>query len=621
MLLAAARIIWPMRFVLPHSPEQRPAWPDRLGLFSTTTWAAASACRRPRPGPPKRRKVPRSADITHAFEYSDCWVDDARLVLLNALGAHERGARDLTRTACTAARREGDHWQAELEDRRDGSRRTIRARAIVNAAGPWVERMLGRVTGAASRRRVRLRSGQPHRHPQVLGRPARLSCRTPTSGSSSSTPTRAISPSSARPTSPSTATDSVAIDQAEIDYLLRRHQPLLRAQALTADIVATFSGVRPLYDDAAENPPAVTRDYVFDVEPEAPAGGQAPIPLRLRRKDHDLQELAEHALDKLQPFFPALGRPLDRHSTPAGRRHARCQFRPFRAGLAADFPWAPADLVLHYARLYGTRARTLLDGAGGGRSRPPFRRPALRARGRLSPPPRMGHDRRRYPRPAHQARPPSLPAERRAFAAWCDERQAHPPMPEGACTLGIDCGTSGLRGVVVDAAGTVLATAHRPFPAGTTDRPSGPGPWTRSSPSWRPWPRRRPCHRRHLGYAAARRRRRASARPLPRDDASRDLASEIATLAPPESAAHGATSPAARLLRLRSATPRPPTLCTGRLARPAHRPLRHERRQQRAQKLGWDPVERGPAWLAAFGIRPDLLPAVVEPGTVRAGTP
>ena len=160
LLKAAPHIIWPMRFVLPHSPEQRPAWLVRLGLAIYDNLGGRQRL------PGTRRldlhKAPEGAPIRPefrtAFEYSDCWVDDARLVVLNALDACAKGATILTRTAATSARRDGDGWLLCLQ----GAGRetmTARARVLVNAAGPWVEDVLGRVAGVNASRTVRLVKG------------------------------------------------------------------------------------------------------------------------------------------------------------------------------------------------------------------------------------------------------------------------------------------------------------------------------------------------------------------------------------------------------------------------------------------------------------------------------
>ncbi|WP_395662266.1 glycerol-3-phosphate dehydrogenase, partial [Aestuariivirga sp.] len=160
LLNAAPHIVWPMRFVLPHSPEQRPAWLVRLGLFLYDHLGGRKrlpGCRnidlrRDPEGKPIR------GDYTRAFEYSDCWVDDARLVSLNAIDAKERGAMVMTRTAATAARRAGGQWEVEFTAA-DGTRSKVQARVIANAAGPWVESVINAVAGSNSPRRVRLVKG------------------------------------------------------------------------------------------------------------------------------------------------------------------------------------------------------------------------------------------------------------------------------------------------------------------------------------------------------------------------------------------------------------------------------------------------------------------------------
>ena len=146
LLASAPHIIWPMRFVLPHSADDRPAWLIRLGLFlydhlggrKRLPGTRALDLRRDPEGAPLKPKY------TKGFAYSDCWVDDARLVVLNAVDAAEKGAKVFTRTACTSARREGDLWRVEMADTRTGTCRTVMARALVNAGGPWVNDIIGR---------------------------------------------------------------------------------------------------------------------------------------------------------------------------------------------------------------------------------------------------------------------------------------------------------------------------------------------------------------------------------------------------------------------------------------------------------------------------------------------
>lgn len=158
LMNSASHIIWPMRFVLPHSPADRPAWLVRLGLFLYDHLGG----RKKLPGTRTLdlHRDPEGAPILDSykrgFEYSDCWVDDARLVVINALDAFEKGARVLTRTAVASARRDNGVWLATLRNSETGETSTVRARCIVNAAGPWVSDVILNVAGSNSSRNVRL---------------------------------------------------------------------------------------------------------------------------------------------------------------------------------------------------------------------------------------------------------------------------------------------------------------------------------------------------------------------------------------------------------------------------------------------------------------------------------
>ena len=366
LLEAAPHIIWPMRFVLPHSPEQRPAWLIRLGLFLYDHLGGRKRL------PPTRsldlhrdsEGAPVKPQFKRAFEYSDCWVDDSRLVILNALDAAERGAEVLTRTACHSARREGDHWRVELEDRRSGRSRTVRARCLVNAAGPWVEEVLGRVAGVNSRRHVRLVKGShivirkfwEGDHAYLLQHTdKRVIFVNPYEG------TKALIGTTDIPVEGDPA--DVRVEEAEIDYLLAVLNRYFEVELGPDDVLARFSGVRPLYDDDAENPSAVTRDYVFDVEPETPTADRAPLLSVFGGKITTYRKLAEHALDKLGPFLPQMKKPWTARAPLPGGDIPDADFDRYLADLQRRHPWMPNDLAHHYARLYGSRAERVLDSA------------------------------------------------------------------------------------------------------------------------------------------------------------------------------------------------------------------------------------------------------------------
>ncbi|WP_316184861.1 MULTISPECIES: glycerol-3-phosphate dehydrogenase [unclassified Bradyrhizobium] len=361
LLASAPHIIWPMRFVLPHSPEQRPAWLIRTGLFLYDHL-----------GGRKQLPASRGLDLAHApegtplrtefrrgFEYSDCWVDDARLVILNLIDASRNGAKVLPRTRAVSARREGDVWVLQLQGE-DGGAQVVRSRALVNAAGPWVQDVLRGVVGANSAHNVRLVKGSHIVVPKFWrGSQAYLLQNTdrrvifvnPYEDDLALVGTTDIAYGG--------RAEDVAIDQAEISYLLQVLQRYFRAPPQPHEIVHAFSGVRPLYDDNAENPSAVTRDYVFEVH-----GAQDTPPLLsiFGGKITTYRRLAEQALQRLQPWFLKMspgwtaGQPL-----PGG--DIGDSFDGFTAQLAREYPDLPRTLIHHYARRYGTRARQLLGAA------------------------------------------------------------------------------------------------------------------------------------------------------------------------------------------------------------------------------------------------------------------
>jgi D-erythritol 1-phosphate dehydrogenase len=358
LLASAPHIIWPLRFVLPHSPEQRPAWLVRTGLFFYDHLGGRERL-------PASRSLnlaqaaegaPLRPEFRRGFEYSDCWVDDARLVILNLIAAAQKGARILPRTRAVSARRDGDVWQLEMQGA-DGNLHLVQARALVNAAGPWVQDVVQGVTGLNSAHNVRLVKGShlvvpkfwsgPHAY-LLQNEDRRVIFVNPYQGDLALIGTTDI-PYEGRP-------EDVTIDDGEIAYLLQVLDRFFRSPPRRADIVHAFSGVRPLYDDNAENPSAVTRDYVFEVHgsPDMP-----PLLSIFGGKITTYRRLAEQALERLEPWFPRIlpawtaGRPL-----PGG--DVGGSFDDFVVGLAQEYPRFSPKLIHHYARLYGTRSRDLL---------------------------------------------------------------------------------------------------------------------------------------------------------------------------------------------------------------------------------------------------------------------
>lgn len=362
LLASAPHIIWPLRFVLPHSPDDRPAWLVRTGLFLYDHLGG-------------RQKLPgtRSLDLStdpegapildkyaRGFEYSDCWVDDARLVVLNAVGAAEKGAEVLTRTAAAAARREDGGWTVTLRDERDGSMRMVRARALVNAAGPWVHDIVGRVAGSNSRRNVRLVKGSHIITPKfwdgqhaylVQNHDKRVIFINPYERDKALIGTTDI-PYEGRP-------EDVTADESEVEYLLAAVNRYFKEKLRREDVLETFSGVRPLFDDGNGNPSAVTRDYVFDLDET----GGAPLLNVFGGKITTFRKLSEHAMQKLRGVFPDMGPDWTRDAPLPGGEIEGGDWLLFVDGLRARHPWMPRRLTHHYARLYGARADRIIGGA------------------------------------------------------------------------------------------------------------------------------------------------------------------------------------------------------------------------------------------------------------------
>ncbi|HLW90575.1 MAG TPA: glycerol-3-phosphate dehydrogenase [Roseiarcus sp.] len=360
LLNMAPHIVRPMRFVLPHSPEQRPAWMIRLGLFLYDHLGGRKNL------PPSRGVDLASAPegqalrktFRRAFEYSDCWVDDARLVALNALDLKRRGGTVKTRTPLVSARREAGFWTVEL---REGDvPATARGKALVNAAGPWVEDILARAHRHAGKG-VRLIKGShvitrkfwPGDHAYLLqNADKRVTFVIPYEGVFALIGTTDIIFHG--------APEDVRMEAAEAEYLLASVNRYFDVALTPDDIVHAYSGVRPLFDDHAADPSAVTRDYVFDID--APPG-EAPLFTIFGGKITTYRKLAEHALQRLSTFFPHIGAPWTHRTPLPGGDMASADFERFLADFRQRHAWLSSEIALGYAHRYGTRADDLLAGA------------------------------------------------------------------------------------------------------------------------------------------------------------------------------------------------------------------------------------------------------------------
>ncbi len=364
LLSIAPHIVWPANFVLPHDKGLRPALVIEVGLF-LYDWLA----RRNRLGRSRRLDLrtanegaPLKDHLTTGFAYSDCRVDDARLVVLNAVDARERGASIRPRTRCVSAKRVQGMWQATLLDMRAAATTIVTARALVNAAGPWAAEVFNSVGGRDAGKKLRLVKGSHIVVPRIYkgdhsyvlqNEDRRVIFVMPYEMDYTLIGTTEIpfegDPSKAR------------ISADEIVYLCAAVSRYFRKPLDPRDVTESFSGVRPLFDDGPKNASAATRAYVLDLD--APEGG-APLLSVFGGKITTYRRLAEDAIDRLAPYLKP---PRAEHWTatpplPGGDMEGG-DFDRFLRMLSGKYPWLDAATVARLARAYGTRVETILGKA------------------------------------------------------------------------------------------------------------------------------------------------------------------------------------------------------------------------------------------------------------------
>jgi len=360
---SAPHVIWPLRFVLPHASGMRPAWLLRLGLFVYDQLGGRSLL-------PATTTLDLRIDVTgkplkpgfrKAFEYSDAWVNDARLVVLNARDAADRGASILTRHRVVEVRRDGERWIVTVEDVRHGGRRQISARLVVNAAGPWVDQVITTAMGKNGAGNVRLVKGS-----HIVTKKLFDHDRCYFLQHSDGRPIFAIPYENDYTLIGTTDLDydgdpsEVAISESETDYLLEAVNGYFKTPVTRADIVWTYAGVRPLYDDGASASKEATRDYVLKEvgEPGAPRlinvfGGKLTTYRRLAER---VVDMATAALGDGRPAWTRTGKLPGGDFPPTG-------FGDLVAQLTTACPDLPPPLLRRLARSYGTRTTVLLDTA------------------------------------------------------------------------------------------------------------------------------------------------------------------------------------------------------------------------------------------------------------------
>ena len=357
LLKKAPHVAQPMRFRLPHRPFLRPAWMIRCGLFlydnlgKRTTLPASESIDLSKSGLLK-------PEMKKGFEYSDCWVDDARLVLLNVLAAQENHAEIRNYCHVEQAVREGDIWRVTIRDVMTGQTFERKSKALVNAAGPWVKQFFDEGLENVSPRNIRLIKGSHivvpriHDEPQAYilqNKDHRIVFMIPYLDQFSIIGTTDVEYKG--------DPREVSISEQEVDYLIDIVNQHFVQQLSSDDVVWSYSGVRPLCDDESDSPQAITRDYTLELESEY---DQAPLLSIFGGKLTTYRKLGEAALTKLAPYLPNMGNPWTaNHALPGG--NFSCTREQLATTIHSEYPWMSPVLLLRYVTQFGTYTWKLLQ--------------------------------------------------------------------------------------------------------------------------------------------------------------------------------------------------------------------------------------------------------------------
>lgn len=345
----APHIIWPLDFILPHSPAMRPAWMLRAGLWLYDALAPRKTLHGSQAVLLSKSVYGQSLQPHYAkgFRYTDCWVDDARLVVLNARDAADYGADIRTRTACVSAERSGNDWRMVLQDTKSGKQSEAQAKILVNAAGPWVDSVAA-ATGIQTHGRLKLVKGShivvPRLHEGNHAYILQFSDRRivfilPFQDAFSLIGTTDVG-YDGKP-------EEVAISEEEIHYLLNGVNDYLAKPITREDVLWSYSGVRALYDDASENLSAITRDYMLELD----AGGALLLSV-FGGKITTYRKLAEQVMEKLCPYIPG------------GMHGIWTATKPLPGGEAYVPPaWLDQKLAARWQRQYGSRIADIIGKA------------------------------------------------------------------------------------------------------------------------------------------------------------------------------------------------------------------------------------------------------------------
>jgi len=360
LLKSAPHIIWPLRFILPHHKGLRPAWLIRLGLFLYDHIGGRKIL-------PATSTVDLTKDETGSslkgdyqkgFEYSDCWVEDSRLVVLNAMDAAERGAVVETRSRCVAAKRHNGHWQVTLEDITTGQHKTVTAKSLINASGPWMDLTLAGIEHRHGKEQIRMIKGSHIIVAKLFDHSKAYIFQ-----NSDGRIIFAIPYENNRYTLIGTTDvsfhgdpDLVEISAEETEYLCAAANEYFTTDISPEDVISSYSGIRPLFDDGTSDAKAITRDYVLKLDEEQ---GKAPLLSIYGGKITTYRKLAESVLEKLTDYFPHMTKPWTASASLPGGDFPHSGFDLQVRTLRDDCPALGADHARRLVRHYGSRAQAM----------------------------------------------------------------------------------------------------------------------------------------------------------------------------------------------------------------------------------------------------------------------
>ena len=365
LLRMAPHIIWPLRFVLPHHQGIRPAWLLRFGLFiydhlGGRELLPGTTCvnlRTDETGKPLKESYRKG------FEYSDCWVIDSRLVVLNAMDAADRGAEIRTRCKCIGAERSSGPWELRLKNTDSGETSSIRARALVNASGPWLEQVIDTISHERMGEGLRMVKGShiiikklfDHGKAYIFqNEDGRIIFAIPYENNFTLIGTTDVDFTG--------EIDTVKVDREEIEYLTAAASEYFRKEVTPEDMVHSFSGVRPLFDDGAGDAKSATRDYTLKLDAGAD-GVQAPLLSIFGGKITTYRKLAQSVISRLEPFLSCTGEAdwTEMSCLPGGYFDPG-EFENKVEQLKQRFHFLDDVFADRLLRTYGTLAFAMLDG-------------------------------------------------------------------------------------------------------------------------------------------------------------------------------------------------------------------------------------------------------------------